>query len=77
MVAADHVNFEGPMALKGASGTSVPPPGGLAVMTDCGVGHGGNGCAQGAVMTPPARSLAPAGGGWNDNRKVIGTVTNR
>ena len=77
MVAADHVNFEGPMALKGASGTSVPPPGGLAVMTDCGVGHGGNGVAQGGLMTLPAGSLAPAGGRRNEDRKVIGTVTSR
>ena len=63
---------------SGRTGRSGGPlSGGLAVMTDCGVGHGGNGRAQGASTTPPARSLAPAGGGWNDDRKVIGTVTNR
>ena len=62
---------------RGVRRTGCPLSGGLAVMTDCGLGHGGNGCTQGVIMTLPAGSLAPAGGGWNEDRKVIGTVTNR
>ena len=78
MAAASHVNFGDPATFeRGARRTGCPLSGGLAVMTDCGLGHGGNGCTQGVIMTLPAGSLAPAGGGWNDNRKVIGTVTNR
>ncbi len=78
MAAASHVNFGDPATFeRGARRTGCPPSGGLAVMTDCGLGHGGNGCTQGVIMTLPAGSLAPAGGGWNEDRKVIGTVTNR
>ena len=78
MAAASHVNFGDPATFeRGARRTGCPLSGGLAVMTDCGLGHGGNGCTQGVIMTLPAGSLAPAGGGWNEDRKVIGTVTNR
>ena len=77
MVAADHVNFEATGGLERGLGSFGPASGRVAVMTDCGVGHGGNGVAQGGLMTPPAGSLAPAGGGRNEDRKVIGTVTSR
>ena len=78
MAAASHVNFGDPATFeRGARRTGCPLSGGLAVMTDCGLGHGGNGCTQGVIMTLPAGSLASAGGGWNEDRKVIGTVTNR
>ena len=77
MVAADHVNFEATGGLERGLGSFGPASGRVAVMTDCGVGHGGNGVAQGGLMTLPAGSLAPAGGGWNEDRKVIGTVTSR
>ena len=78
MAAASHVNFGDPATFeRGARRTGCPLSGGLAVMTDCGVGHGGNGVAQGGLMTLPAGSLAPAGGGRKEDRKVIGTVTSR